>query len=292
VKARLAVLGILPLLLAAPAAAAGSAPLAYFLKDGPLLAAEDGLLNTTRPNATQPSLRAVHAAGGVVPVQFVTSSNATHAPRIYGPLYLALWVGPSPIVKANLTATAYLVNATGSLALGNASMPLDANLSKLPQPTALIPPYTSPSTTDPQGWITQIVYYELMQILPTVAPPPQLLYLGFVNIAVDPESRLAVTFELTPGPGQVLPQGVFGTIQYNATINPSFLYVPWYVPDPPRPPPPTYAFTYSNPASSPRHTSTEGPASAKERGGGLPGPEAALVLVGLVAVAVAIARRR
>ncbi|HEX9815691.1 MAG TPA: hypothetical protein VGB18_01815, partial [Candidatus Thermoplasmatota archaeon] len=136
------VLGAVALaLLFLPAAASASAqPAVYYLRDGEMGPAADGELNATVPNATQPSVRLVPVgATSVVPVRFLTG-DSDHPPQLLGPVYVAIWVGPSPIVAGNLTVELIAINGAEIRSLANGSIALDANASKLPEPTAMVPP--------------------------------------------------------------------------------------------------------------------------------------------------------
>lgn len=281
----------------APAAMAGSQPAAYYLKDDGL-PVQDGVLNATRANATQPSLRMIPAAlTDIAPVQFLTTNGTKHLDRIWGPLYVALWLGPSPTYKGNLTVSLQVHNATGpAWTIGRASVRLDVNTSKAPQPTALVPPTPTPGQ-DPQAYATEVALFEVYQLLPVVAPPPTLLYLGFVNLKVNATAQLGLTFALAPGDSALpLPEGPGATIEYNASTSPSLLYVPWYKFTPY--PTYTYHYTYTPRSYSRTYEPTwstsdsEPPAKPKTGGHGfLPAPELSAGLA-VVAVVLAVVRRR
>lgn len=277
----------LGLLLLPAIAAAGPQPVAYYLKDGPLGLAEDGRLNSTRPNATQPSVRPVPAAvSDVVPIQFLTDGSA-HPDRIVGPIYVAVYTGPALAVHANLTAHVFLLNGTQRVPIANASIVLDANASKAPQPTALVPP--SP-TGDPQA----TAYYELFQLMPLVAPPAKLLYLGYSNLKVEPTARIGVSFTITRGSSELpVPEGVLGTVQYNATLSPSFIYIPWYAPNPtPTYKPPTYTVAPRPSTSGSTPVGTDAPGRPAEDSRGVPAPDLMILVLTLAAALVVIRRRR
>lgn len=255
------------------------------LADG-VLAPYD-FLNPNPPNSTEPDVKPVYPlSSSTVPVRFVAPADAPHPDRIKGPFLVGLWVGESPALNANLTTTLYELKADGSkIALANASVAIDLNASKAPNPTNLVPP----NSTDPMA----IAYYELAQVLPVVLQPPLLFLLGPVDIAFDNTSMFAMEFHLDPGssPGP-LPLGA-STIRFNATLMPSFLYVPWYAPDPPRSTntkTPTSSFS----SSGSKGSSSSGSSSSDPGDGGgkgIPGLEVSLV-ISLVALAAVVARRR
>jgi hypothetical protein len=275
---------LLLLLLLLPNASAGYEPRFYYLKDDGLGAAETGLLNGTTPNATQPSSRPIPVALPNVPAAvFQTGDGTSHAPRLLGPVYVGLWIGPSPVVKGNLTVTLYMQNGTQTIPLGNASISLDANASKAPDPATLVPPDPS----DPQG----ALFYELSRLLPVITPPPVLLHLGNLDVQLNATDRLLLSFAVTAG-GSDLPaaEGAAATIQYNSTLTPSFLYTPWFKADPARPKPsPVSPRPYVTAAAeSPQMEAT--PAKALENRHRVPGPDVALFALA-AALAIALAHR-
>lgn len=305
------------LLVAAPAASAYVQPVFYFLKDAPgptddavpplpvpvpvvipipTLTLDAGVLDPydrnagNAPNGTTAKARLVTpGTETLVPVQFVTPGNHSHPDRIKGPLFVGLWTGESTVLNGNLTATLYEIPAGGApVALAEASVVLDLNQSNLPtDPTVLIPE----NQTDPQA----ILFYELAQVLPLLLHPPALFILGPVDIPFSPESSFAIGFRLEQGSSPTpLPLGASATIQYDGAFAPSFVYVPWYAPDPVRP----------TPTPRPTSSGTGGSGSGGSQGG-LPttdsviegdskdspgfGPLAGVAALGLVALAL---RRR
>src|ERR1041385_2800649 len=187
-----------------------------------------------------------------MPVRFVTPPNATHPDRIKGPLFVGVWTGESATYKANLTATMYEIPATGpAVAIANASVSLDLNASKAPDPTKLIPQ----NQTDP----TAIAFYEMAQVLPVLMHPPALFIMP-VDIPFRNDSLFAIAFHLTPGDsGAPVPQGAFASIEYDGLVTPTFVYVPWYASDPVRPvyQPPSYSQAPGASSSSSRPTTDQ-----------------------------------
>lgn len=304
------------LLMGAPAAQAYAQPVFYFLKDaaGPQDELPDVPLPIPLPVSTPtPDLfpgvldpynpKAPNAPNGttgkerlvvvgqdlVLPVQFVTPANHTHPDRIKGPIFVGLWAGKSGTYQANLTATLYEMPPEGDpIALANASINLDFNQSTAPDPMAFIPQ----NTTDPQA----ILFYEVGQVLPLIYHPPALFVLGPVDLPFSNTSAFAIGFSLTQGSSPVpLPAGAFASIDYDGLLSPSFIYVPWYAPDPPR-------ATPTGSASFGATTSTR-QGGAPTIGGGntagatddekdSPGFALPALLVALLAAAAFAARRR
>jgi len=283
---RLLLAFILLPLLGAPLAAASYAPAVYYLKDDGLGAAVPGLLNSSMPRAAQPSQRVVPLAAPNVPAAaFQTEAGLVHLPKIYGPVYVGLYLGPAAVVDGNLTITLLAKNGTKTIPIANATMSLDANLSKAPDPTGMVPP----DPTDPEG----AAAYELGKLLPMLTPPPRLLYLGSVEAVLNASDPILVSFVITPKAGADVAQGAAATIQYNATLAPSFLYVPWYKPDPPRSVPvrviePTREYQTLDPTDG----AGDETGQAKSRRHGLPGPDAALLLLSMALTLAFVARRR
>lgn len=263
---------LLGLLVAAPAAEAYVTPIFYFLKDAPsptdgavpplpipplipipvpTVTVDAGVLDPysreagNAPNSTTAHQREIVAGSDLLlPIQFVTPAGHEHPDRIKGPLFVGLWTGQSAAMNANLTATLYEIPVGGApIALANASVVLDFNQSKLPtDPTVLIPE----NQTDPQA----IAFYELAQLYPVLLQPPALFILGPIDVTFAPDSAFAIGFRLEQGSSPLpLPLSAKASIQYDAAAAPSFVYVPWYSPDPPRPTstraPPSYTYGQS-----------------------------------------------
>ena len=300
----------LAVLLAAPLAQAYVQPTFYFLKDPPsptdgapsspvplpvpvpvpTANPNDGVLDPysrqamNAPNSTTAKTRLVTPETDlVVPIRFVTPANASHPDRIRGPLFVGLWTAQSATYKANLTATLYEIPKSGTArAIANASVTLDLNQSDAPDPMSLIPQ----NQTDP----TAIAFYELAQVEPLVLHPPALFILP-VDIPFGNDSQFAIAFRLTPGDsGAPVPAGAFASIEYDALAAPSFVYVPWYAPDPVHPAytPPTYSYQPSTGTYASRPTTDQVIVGSDKKS---PGPELALGLAA-VAVAAILARRR
>lgn len=262
----------------------------------PKLIVVDGILEPydfrlgNAPNSTEPDLKLVYTASEtIVPVRFVTPANHTHPDRIKGNFLVGAWTGESPVPNGNLTATLYEVKADGAeVALASASVAIDLNASKAPDPMTLVPP----NSTDPMA----IILYEVGQIAPLVLQPPLLFLLGPVDIAFDNASAFAIGFQLDPGSSPLPEPPGAATLRYNATFMPSFVYVPWYAPDPPKSTS-TRSSTYTGPRTTgPRQTfSGTGTGGDDDDGGkkgnGIPGLELSLVVT-LVAAAAYVARRR
>ena len=301
-------------LVAVPAAQAYAQPVFYFLKDAP--GAQDqvpdvpspiplpiavptvdpnaGLLDPydpkapNAPNGTTGKARTIAAGQDLaLPIQFLTPPDHMHPDRLKGYIFIGLWTGESATYQANLTATLYEIPAGGEpVALANASVDLDLNQSNAPDPMTFIPA----NQTDPQA----ILFYEVAQVLPLILHPPALFMIGPVDIPIGNESTFAIGFALTQGSSPVpVPAGAFASVQYDGAYTPSFVYAPWYAPDPPRPTPtqrPTSSFSSTFSGSGGSRTLT-GTASADDEKDS-PGLALPVMLGALVAVAALAARRR
>ncbi|MEK6975537.1 MAG: hypothetical protein AABY18_04250 [Candidatus Thermoplasmatota archaeon] len=240
------------------------------------------------PNSTEPDVKLVYpGAESVVPVRFVTPANHTHPDRLKGSFLIGVWIGESPAPQANLTATLYEVKADGTeVPLANASVVIDLNASHAPDPATLVPP----NSTDPMT----IVLYEVAQLAPLVLQPPLILLLGPVDRFFANTSSFAVGFRLDPGSSPLPAPPGAASIRFNASLSPSFVYVPWYAPDPPKSSS-TKTYSFSRSSSGPRGTfgssGSGDDEDGKKKGNGIPGFEVSLVFT-MLAVAAVVARRR
>lgn len=266
-------------ILAAPTVAAGPQPALYFMRDDTQGAAAPGVLAVEPPESQEPSVRPVPAAtDAVVPVQFVAIDSAERPRGIRGPLFMGLWTDASATIDANLSATLYESVGGQLTPLSSTSINLKANASKAPNATSLVPPNPS----DPQG----SVLYEVAQVTPMVITPASLLFLGQVDLTLAEGSELLVGFRLINASGAAapVPQGAFATLRYDAQLSPSYVFVPYWEPDPPS------TFTPRPPATTSR-SSAAMTSDTQEAEGGSPSPTAILVIAALAA-AVVVARRR
>ena len=302
-------------LVAVPAAQAYAQPVFYFLKDAPgpqdqvpevpspiplpvgvpTLDVNPGILDPydpkapNAPNGTTGKERLVPAGQELVlPIQFVTPADHTHPDRIKGPIFVGLWTGKSGTYQANMTATLYEIPPEGDpVALANASVNLDFNQSTAPDPTTFLPQ----NTTDPQT----ILFYEVAQVLPLVLHPPALFVLGPFDVPFNNASSFAIGFALTQGSSPLpLPAGAFGSIDYDGAWTPSFVYAPWYAPDPPRATPtprPTSSLSGSLSGHAGSRT-LSGTSAASDDDKDSPGLAVPVMLGALLAVAALAARRR
>lgn len=300
------------LLVAAPASDAYVQPAFYFLKDAPgsvnsqvpnvpsplplpvaipTIDPNAGVLDPydpkmpNAPNGTTAKSREVPAGSDtLLPIQFLTPGNHSHPDRIKGPLLVGLWTGAAAVYQGNLTATLYEVPKGGTpTALAEASINLNFNQSNVPDPTVLVPP----NSTDP----SVIAFYEVAQVYPMLLHPPALFILGPLDVPFAADSSFAIGFRLTQGSSPVpLPAGATASIEYDGLIEPSFVYVPWYAPDPPKPtytPRPTSSLSASRSGSAIPTTDQVIEGDGKHSPGlGLP-----LGVVALGVLAVAIRRK-
>ncbi|MGB0652588.1 MAG: hypothetical protein ACPGQL_05260 [Thermoplasmatota archaeon] len=286
----LSLLMVAALLLPAAAVTAVPAPALYFLDDGATPIIDDGVLSVEQPTGNETRTRLVlPAAEAVLQVRFVSPAGEERPNLLRGPLFVGLWTGESVVLNGNLTASIGIMEGETFKPLGNASVALDLNQSDAPDPLALIPP----DPTDPQG----AAFHVLAQVLPLLFKPPTLLNLGIVDLEVPEGSQVAVQFRLDPGSSALpIPTAAFAQVQYGAILTPSFVFIPWYEPDPPRPDPPA---PVTPPPTTPDdddggdNGGTGGQDTDEGDGDGedSPGASAVIIAVGLLA-AVAVARRR
>lgn len=320
--------------LLAPAAAGYAQPAFYFLKSGcavdevdgqcyapevpvpavpplpppvppvivgqPQLVVADGILeaydyaNPNFPNSTEPDVKLVYTASETVkPVRFVTPANHSHPDRLKGYFLVGVFVGESPAPQGNLTTTLFEVKLDGTeVPLANASAVIDINASHAPDPLSLVPP----NSTDPMA----ILLYELGQVYPLILQAPMYFLLGPVDMAFANTSSFAIGFRLDQGSSPFEDPPGAASIRFNASTMASFVYVPWYAPDPPQSSS-SRSYTYRS-GTSPRGAfgsgtagggdgGDDGDAQGKGKGNGIPGFEMSLVVT-LVALAAVVARRR
>ncbi|HJQ93905.1 MAG TPA: hypothetical protein VJ874_06435 [Candidatus Thermoplasmatota archaeon] len=302
-------------LVAVPAAQAYAQPVFYFLKDAPgphdqvpdvpspvplpiavpTVDPNAGIMDPydpkapNAPNGTTGKERLVMAGQDLaLPIQFLTPPEHMHPDRLKGYIFVGLWTGESATYLANLTATLYEIPAAGDpIALANASVDLDLNQSNVPDPMTFIPA----NQTDPQA----IIFYEVAQVLPLILHPPALFVLGPLDVPFGNGSAFAIGFALTQGSSPApVPAGAFASVQYDGAYTPSFVYVPWYAPDPPKATPtprPTGSFSGSSSGGSPGSRTLSGTSVADEDKDS-PGFAVPALLGALVAVAALAARRR
>lgn len=275
--------GMLLLVMLVPAATAAPAPKLYFMKDGDVPFVGTGLLNTTYPDALDPSVRPVFIGTPDLPSQVFATVGEEHPGRLFGPVFVGLWTGPAVVLQGNLTTVIYAVDANGAQTLlARTSVNVDFNMSNAPDPMSLVPP----DPTDPEA----AAAYVAAQVLTAVLRPPALLYLGMVDIEVPADSQIAVGFYLEAADGSPLPipVGLAATLQYDGQLMPSFLYAPWYAPDPERPTTTSRTFSTTRPTGTATTLGSTGGGGESEDSP-LLGLVAALALVG---VAAALVRRR
>jgi hypothetical protein len=256
-----------------PTADAGSMPALYFLRDASFGPAAPGLMDVTPPDSLDPSVR------WVPPVDLEQArffANETPAPFVRGPVFVGYWPGPSLVYSGNVTVSLLLVHENGTVDLiSSASRNATFDPTQV-DPTSFIPP----DPTNPQGSAAHIQG----KLLQTLLKPPVLYYLSTVDIPVPNGTRVAVSFRLDAMPGELSSSGM-ATVQYDGQTSPTFAYVPWFTPDPPRNPTPTKTTT-----STTKFTSAPG----STPGTSTPAKDTPLdpaVFVGALAVALLLRRR-
>ncbi len=267
------------LLVAVPSVAAVPQPALYFLKEGDPPIVGPGVLNGTPPDGLEPSSRPVLIGSSDVPSAVFVLDEAARTELLLGPIFVGLWTGPSLVVDGNITATLYVQEGSSLTPIASASQHLFLNESSAPDPTTLVPP----DPTDPEA----AAMYIAAQVLAGLIKPPVLMQFGFVEVDVPADATLALGFylEASEGSQTPIPVGAAATLEYDAALRPTFLYVPWYAPDPD----PTQSFTQTQsvtPTPTQGNPTLGGGADDNEDSPGIG------VLALLVAIAFVAARRR
>lgn len=241
---RFIVLGIFGLLALAPLAAAGPQPAIYYLQDGatPL---GDGTLDSEPPSKNETSYRPI-TYGPDGPVVWFDASAPTD--RLLGRAFVGLWPEAFAVTGGNITAGLYIDDGTTRTLISETGVPIATDPSNLPDPMALIPP----DPTDPEG----AIFHVASQVLPLVSAPPMLLDLGFVDATVPANATVLLGIHLSAGADGLPPVGTF-LLKYDAPTAPSFVYAPWYAPDPA----PTSSTGTRAPTSTATPTNTATPSS-------------------------------
>lgn len=230
---------ILIALLFFPVALGASAAEVLYLAPG-ITPLSDGSLDAEAPQDLNGSISLILPGSPELPtISF--SREGDHADRIYGPLLIGLWTGPSPTLLGNITA----VVSDGSSILSSASVDIALDSESVPDPMSLIPPDPS----DPE----QAVAYVLAQAVMATMNPPVLLDLGFMDANVSRDAPISVSFFLE---GEPIALGA-ASLQYDGALTPSFLYVPFYEPDPA----PSSSSSSTAPASSSSSSGSSGSSS-------------------------------
>lgn len=148
----------------------------------------------------------------VASLQFSHESNRS---QLLGPMLLGLWIGPSPTLMGNITA----VLQEGGEEIGSASVNIALDPMGI-DPTTLLPPDPS----DPAA----AAAYVAAKAAAALMAPPVLLDLGYIEHNLT-DGDISLSFFLE---GEPLALGA-ATVQYDSALSPSFLYLPFYEPDPP-----------------------------------------------------------
>lgn len=258
-------------LLLAPLAAAKSQPAVLFLADADAPVGQ-GNLSADVPDGNVSSVRVVVPAAAEE-LLLMFAAQEPGGTRLYGPSWVAFW--PDQAMAENGSTLRATLRLDGEV-IAEGSVPAHFDPANIPDPLAFIPP----DPTDPEGAAFHIV----AQALPLVYTPPKLVYFGFLDVDVPENATLAVTFELVPaGP---VPVGSVA-LKYNSIPTPSYLYVPWWVPDLPR------ETGTQGPLPSPTPTATQSP-SGTDTGSGETGKDSPglSLLVSLVALGLLALKRR
>lgn len=216
-RIRLAVLFLI-VLLAAPLAAAGSAPSIAFFADSASGPVGDGILTQAWPTTNESSVRPIliELAGPSTTFVDIEEPPGTH---LKGRLFAGIWPDAALADDAQLRVSVWL---DGEL-IAEGMVPINIDPSATPDPLKLVPP----DPTDPQG----AVYHVIGQVLPLVLQPPTLVDLGVVDVEVPNGSALQVGFGLV-GAASMPPVGAAMVLKYDGVLTPSFMYMPWWSADP------------------------------------------------------------
>ena len=300
-------------LVAVPALAAPQ-PHLYFLKDGAVRGAGDGILTLDPPpppdlqnpaNNSAPGMRMIlPAQHNVAPVQFVQVNSTENTGRVWGPVIVALWApkwatnqhGNITVSLVELKPSAVPAIGGGGRVLASASTANNYENTTLPNGTALMPPEPTNVTAALAHVQGQLLAYALTEAL----KPPIILLLDddvkdyIIDEEVDPEARLVLRMQLDPNEGSALsplgqPTAVGQAIQYDFGLWPSFVYIPWYAEDPPRPTP----ATKPAPTATTRVTGpTTPPTGPTGDGESTPGLAPATLVLALAATTLLLRRRQ
>lgn len=244
-------------LLLAPLAVAGPAPAVHYLADeaSPF---QTGAMQTEAPSKNESSQRLVTAGIDGPTVWF---STPVQEGRLAGPAFLGLWTTANPVVLGEVEASLWLDADGNRTLLSSAALDAAIDPAQIPEPTSLVPP----DPTDPEG----AAFHVAAQLLPLLMSPPMVFDLGAIDVEAPANASLMLGLELV---GDPLPVGA-SIIQYDAVTAPSFLYVPWYAPDPPAPQPTSSPSPTSSPPSSSSSSTSSPPPSASPGGTGSSAPE-------------------
>lgn len=245
-------------LLLAPLAVAGPAPAVHYLADeaSPF---ETGALETEAPSKNESSQRIVTAGIDGPSVWF---STPVQQGRLAGPAFLGLWTMANPVVLGDIEASLWLEADGNRTLLSSAALDAAIDPSQLPEPTSLVPP----DPTDPEG----AAYHVAAQLLPLLMSPPMVFDLGMIDAEAPANASLLLGLQMV---GDPLPIGT-SIIQYDAVTSPSFLFAPWYAPDPPAPQPTSSPpSSTSAPSSSGSSTSSPSPGSSSSSSSSSSSPE-------------------
>lgn len=245
-------------LLLAPLAVAGPAPAVHYLADeaSPF---ETGALETEAPSKNESSQRIVTAGIDGPSVWF---STPVQQGRLAGPAFLGLWTMANPAVLGDIEASLWLEADGNRTLLSSAALDAAIDPSQLPEPTSLVPP----DPTDPEG----AAYHVAAQLLPLLMSPPMVFDLGMIDAEAPANASLLLGLQMV---GDPLPIGT-SIIQYDAVTSPSFLFAPWYAPDPPAPQPTSSPpSSTSAPSSSGSSTSSPSPGGSSSSSSSSSSPE-------------------
>lgn len=227
---RIVVVGLALALLSAPAALAGPQPAVYFLEDTASGVSAPGNATADYPDENASSNVRLLAYGSVADPTHLFHAPESAIVRLQGDAIAGTWISPDLAVDAGVSAALYEIDANGNRThIANATHSLLIDPEDVPDPASLLPP----DPEDPEG-----AAYHVAAAVVSAMEGPHILH-HFVGISHDMASgsHLAIGFYMSEGSGGI-PLGVTG-IEYGSQEHASFLFAPWYTPDPaPAPAPP------------------------------------------------------
>ena len=201
---------------------------------------------------------------------------------------------PDPIVPPPLAPGQYRV-------LAQYNISVDANTSKLPDPTTLVPP--QPPPPDPanpvaynatlQAYAAQVAAFEETKLLPAILTIPG-QFIRPIDVTVNATSRIAIMVTATPPAGSDVPLAEgFATFEYDSWLALSYIYIPWYEKDKP-------GSTYKPPTKTSTSTTLKAPSTTYKQGNstvqygddGKKSPDAGLLLLPALGAIALMMRRR
>lgn len=214
-------------LLTVPLAQAGSEPVVYFLERGDLTSLIEGHpMNADAPEDEVFMVHPVTLGTEDLPSIRFAPDDTEHPDWLLGPMFAALWRGQEAVNDGNMTAVLYEEHSDDTrtvIARSSQHVNTSEDPDQVPEPEQLVPP----DPTDPQSSALHVAG----QLLPLVFEPVMVFNFGFVNHQLDEGSTISVGFYLEMDEDGNVPAGTI-PLEYDGTLAPSYIYTPWFVPEP------------------------------------------------------------